>query len=140
MKLYFKDRVFSHICLIMQMTNHTYSAVLGWHVTNTITTFVYSVWTYIWYQIAAYIKLCYDLCDSFLESRYNNKVIVIKCRCHESEYRDQVNKLINWCGENNLELNVSKTKEMIVDFRRKKSPLSPLLINGKTVETDLKRP
>ena len=26
---------------------------------------------------AAYIKLCYDLCDSFLESRYNNRVIVI---------------------------------------------------------------
>ena len=53
---------------------------------------------------------------------------------NESEYRDQVNKLINWCGENNLELNVSKTKEMIVDFRRKKSPLSTLLIDGKTVE------
>ena len=41
----------------------------------------------------------------------------------ESEYRDQVNKLINWCSENNLELNVNKTKEMIVDFRRNKSPL-----------------
>ena len=53
---------------------------------------------------------------------------------NESEYRDQVNKLINWCGENNLELNLSKTKEMSVDFRRKKSPLSPLLIDGKTVE------
>ena len=52
----------------------------------------------------------------------------------ESEYRDQVNKLINWCDENNLELNVSKTKEMIVDFRRKKPPISPLLIDGKTVE------
>ena len=52
----------------------------------------------------------------------------------ESECRDQVNKLINWCGENNLELNVSKTKEIIVDFRRKKSPLSALLIDGKTGE------
>ena len=51
----------------------------------------------------------------------------------ESECRDQVNKLINWCGENYLELNASKTKEMIVDFRRKKSPVSPLLIDGKTV-------
>ena len=27
-----------------------------------------------------------------------------------------------------------QTKEIIVDFRRKKSPLSPLLIDGKTVE------
>ena len=28
----------------------------------------------------------------------------------ESEYRDQVNKLISWCNDNNLELNVNKTK------------------------------
>ena len=53
----------------------------------------------------------------------------------ESEYRDQVNKLISWCNDNNLELNVNKTKEMIVDFRRKKSsPPSPLVIDGRTVE------
>ena len=43
--------------------------------------------------------------------------------------------LISWCSENNLELNVNKTKEMIVDVSRKKSsPLSPLLIDGRTVE------
>ena len=53
----------------------------------------------------------------------------------ESEYRDQVNKLISWCNDKNLELNVNKTKEIIVDFRRKKSsPLSPLVIDGRTVE------
>ena len=53
----------------------------------------------------------------------------------ESEYRDQVNKLISWCNDNNMELNVNKTKEMIVDFRRKKSsPPSPLVIDGRTVE------
>ena len=51
---------------------------------------------------------------------------------NESEYRDQVNKLIGWCSENNLELNVDKTKETIVDFRR---IFSPLLIEGRTVET-----
>ena len=53
----------------------------------------------------------------------------------ESEYRDQVNKHISWCNDNNLELNVNKTKEMIVDFRRKKSSSpSPLVIDGRTVE------
>ena len=39
----------------------------------------------------------------------------------ESEYRDQVKKLISWCSESNLELNIHKTKEMTVYFRRKKS-------------------
>ena len=53
----------------------------------------------------------------------------------ESQYRYQVNKRISWCSENNLELNVNKTKETIVDFRRKKSsPFSLLLIDGRTVE------
>ena len=53
----------------------------------------------------------------------------------ESEYCDQVNKRISCCSENNLELNVNKTEEMIVDFRRKKSsPLSSLLIDGRRVE------
>ena len=48
MILYFK--VFSHVCLIMEMTNRTYSVVLGCHVANTINTFVYNIWTYILYQ------------------------------------------------------------------------------------------
>ena len=53
----------------------------------------------------------------------------------ESEYRDQVNKLISWCCETNLELSVKKTKDMNVDFRKKNSsPLSPLLFDGRSVE------
>ena len=53
----------------------------------------------------------------------------------ESHYRDLVNKLISLCNDNNLELNVNKLKEMIVDFRRKKSsPPLPLVIDGRTAE------
>ena len=53
MKLYFRDRVLPHVCLITQMTNRTYSVVLACHVSNTITTFVYKIWIYIWYQTVA---------------------------------------------------------------------------------------
>ena len=50
----------------------------------------------------------------------------------ESEYRGQVNKLISWCNNNNLEHNVNKTKKIIVDFRRMKySPPSPLVVDGR---------
>ena len=45
-------------------------------------------------------------------------VIGLITNSDESEYRDQVNKLISWCNDNNLELNVNKTKKIIVDFRR----------------------
>ena len=33
-----------------------------------------------------------------------------------------------------MQLNASKTKEITVDFRRKKSPLDPLVINGEDIE------
>ena len=52
----------------------------------------------------------------------------------ETSYRDEVLKLVSWCEENNLELNVSKTKEMILDFRKTKPDTIPLLIKDKQVE------
>ncbi|XP_070199067.1 uncharacterized protein [Littorina saxatilis] len=52
----------------------------------------------------------------------------------ESVYREEVEQLVGWCSDNNLELNVSKTKEMIVDFRKNKLALTPLEINGESVE------
>ena len=44
----------------------------------------------------------------------------------ESTYQQQINDLILWCDDNNLILNASKTKEMIFDFRKNKSPITPL--------------
>ena len=43
------------------------------------------------------------------------------------EYRNEIKNLEGWCRENNLELNVDKTKEVIVDFRKNKSDIPPLL-------------
>ena len=49
-------------------------------------------------------------------------------------YREEVRRVVDWCSQNDLELNVTKTKELIVDFRRKKEALLPLEINGSAVE------
>ena len=38
----------------------------------------------------------------------------------ESAYRAEVGALSSWCQDNNLLLNVDKTKELIIDFRRLK--------------------
>ena len=38
----------------------------------------------------------------------------------ESSYREEINNLRGWSTENNLQLNVSKTKELIVGFRKAK--------------------
>ena len=52
----------------------------------------------------------------------------------ESAYRQEVDSLVSWCADNNLELNASKTKEMIVDFRKDPQPMNPLVINGQAIE------
>ena len=36
----------------------------------------------------------------------------------ESAYRDDVKQLVSWCASNDLVLNVSKTKEIVVDFSK----------------------
>ena len=49
----------------------------------------------------------------------------------ESVHREEVDTLTSWCQDNNLSLNVSKTKEMIVDYRRRQEEEhAPLHING----------
>ncbi|XP_077990622.1 uncharacterized protein LOC144444944 [Glandiceps talaboti] len=53
---------------------------------------------------------------------------------NETAYRDQVDRIVGWCADNNLELNVDKTKEIIVDFRKKRMYHTPLNIHGKEVE------
>ncbi|KAK3510725.1 hypothetical protein QTP70_015979 [Hemibagrus guttatus] len=52
----------------------------------------------------------------------------------ESAYREEVQQLTAWCKANSLSLNVDKTKEMVVDFRRAQSDHSLLFIDGSPQE------
>ena len=52
----------------------------------------------------------------------------------ESAYRDEVQKLTVWCSDNNLSLNTTKTKELILDYRRQSADPAPLHINGDCVK------
>ena len=53
----------------------------------------------------------------------------------ESAYREEVQHLAAWCASNNLALNTTKTKELIVDYRRaKRCDHTPIYINGTVVE------
>ncbi len=53
----------------------------------------------------------------------------------EATYLHEVERLTSWCQDNFLSLNVSKTKELIVDFRkRQQQPYTPLMISGTPVE------
>ena len=39
-----------------------------------------------------------------------------------------------WCQDNNLSRNVIKTKEMIVEYRKRRTKHAPILIDGAVVE------
>ncbi len=53
----------------------------------------------------------------------------------EAAYLDEVERITSWCQDNGLSLNVSKTKELIVDFRKRQQRLyTPLMISGTPVE------
>ena len=52
----------------------------------------------------------------------------------EIAYKEEVRALAVWWQENNLLLNVNKTKELIVDFRKQQRAHAPIHIDGTAVE------
>jgi hypothetical protein len=47
-----------------------------------------------------------------------------------SLYREEVRDLARWYQNNNLSLNVTKTKEMIVDYRKGGQSMPPFSLTG----------
>ena len=52
----------------------------------------------------------------------------------ETAYREKVRALAGWCQNNILSLNLTKTKEMIVDYRKRRTEDAPILIDGAVVQ------
>ena len=48
----------------------------------------------------------------------------------DSVYFAEVERFSNWCRDNSLDLNVKKTKEMLIDFRKDPTVIPDLLIDG----------
>ena len=52
----------------------------------------------------------------------------------DTHYRRQIDMFVDWCDQNYLQLNVSKTKEMIIDFRKVRSCTAEITIKTETVQ------
>ena len=52
----------------------------------------------------------------------------------EMAYREEVRELAVWHQDNNLSPNVSKTMELIVDYRKRRAEQAPINIDGAVVE------
>ena len=82
-------------------------------------------------QGCALSPLLYSLYTYDCKPRYDSNIIIkfaddttvigLISDDDESAYRDDVKHLVRWCASNDLVLNVSKTKEIVVDFRKSKS-------------------
>ena len=69
--------------------------------------------------------------------KFSDDSAVVGCisEGQEEEYRALVDNFVEWTGQNHLQLNISKTREMVMDFRKKrKTAAQPLRILGKDVE------
>ncbi len=53
---------------------------------------------------------------------------------NETAYREEVSTLTKWCQENHLSLNIDKTKELVVDFRRQSRVHTPISSDKTPVE------
>jgi hypothetical protein len=52
----------------------------------------------------------------------------------ETAYGEEVRDLAVWCQDNNLSLNMIKTKEMTMAYRKRRADHAPILIDGVVVE------
>ena len=58
--------------------------------------------------------------NTIIKFAYDTTVVGLITDNDDTAYREEVRNLTVWCRDNNLFLNVIKTKEMIVDYGKKR--------------------
>ena len=88
--------------------------------------------------ISPFIFTLYTDCKSKHETqktyKFSDDTAIVDFSESEQVFEDSVRDFSAWCDQNFLELNVGKTKEMVVDFKRNSTDVGALQINGQTVE------
>lgn len=84
-----------------------------------------------------YTDDCRSVCSNCTIVKYADDTVILgkisddKC----DEYVSQVNQFVDWCKSNYLDLNIKKTKEMIIDYRTKNRSIpDPIIIDSETVD------
>ena len=79
-----------------------------------------------------YTNDCQSLQDNSYLVKYADDTVLLSHS--DQEYGSVLYNFISWCSSMKLDLNVSKTKEMIINFSRRTLALQPIVINGTHVE------
>ncbi|XP_077466721.1 PHD finger protein 12 isoform X2 [Stigmatopora argus] len=130
----------SSICCWIKnfLTNRPQTVRLGPHLSSSITLSTGSpqgcVLSPLLYSLYTYDCTPTHQSNAIIKFADDTTVVGLISGGDESAYRDEVNNLSSWCSVNNLTLNTTKTKEIILDFRKHGTDLAPLLINGVCVD------
>ena len=66
--------------------------------------------------------------------KFSDDTAIVNLSDSQPVFEKEVDIFVTWCETNHLEMNVGKTKEMVIDFKRVKTVLSDLVIHGEKVE------
>ena len=69
--------------------------------------------------------------DSGLLQKFSDDTAIVGCvtKGNRLEYRGVIiTSFVEWCGKKHLQMNTSKTKLMVIDFRRKATQIAPVNI------------
>lgn len=69
---------------------------------------------------------------------HRNSLTAIVCcvmRGGDAHHRDTTESFVTWWEANYLDLNVLKTNELVVDFRKRKDVFNPIFIHGEEIGT-----
>jgi hypothetical protein len=66
--------------------------------------------------------------------KFSDDAAIVDVSDSVASFETNVCEFLTWCDDNYLELNVGKTKEMLVDFRRNRTDVAALTLRGETVE------
>ena len=68
--------------------------------------------------------------------KFSDDSAVVGCisKGEQAECRAVVDNFVTWCELNHLQLNTAKTKELVVDLWRTRTPVTPVSILGHNVD------
>jgi hypothetical protein len=72
--------------------------------------------------------------NTIIKFAHDTTVVGLITDNNETAYREEVRDLAVWCQDYNLSPNVIKTKEMIVDYRKKRTEYARIVIDRAAVE------
>ena len=81
-----------------------------------------------------YTNDCRSTNDLVKLIKFSDDSAIVDTSGTDDVYKSSVSNFSNWCSDHSLELNVSKTKEMVIDFRRTSQPPEPITIDGEVVD------